>query len=115
MLLPCPLQLHIDCDGTASLTHPSAAVDQNRLLVAVGVRVTNPPQEVEQGGEVTGDTKVWPRGEVELTHLPHLLRVHLTWRRERDAMDCKIKGILNSTLYRRVNSSMTSWSQQPLA
>ena len=97
MLLPRPLQLHVDCYETASLTHPSTAMDQDRLLVAVGVRVTDSPQEVEQGGGVTGDTKVRPRGEVELTHLPHLLRVHLTWRRERDAMDCKIKGILNST------------------
>ena len=44
----------------------------------------DPPQEIEQGGGVMGDTKVRPRGEVELTHLPHLLRVHLTWIKDRN-------------------------------
>ena len=60
LFLPRPLQLHIDGDEAASSTYPCAAVDQERLLAPVGVRVTDPPQEVEQGGGVTGDAKVRP-------------------------------------------------------
>ena len=80
MFLPCPLQLYVDGDEAASATHTSTAVDQDRFVVIVGVRVTNPLQEVEQGGGVTGDAKIWPRGEMELTYLSHLFRVQLMGR-----------------------------------
>ena len=73
LLLPGSLEFHIDGDEAPSSTDTSAAVNKDQLLIAVGMGVSDPPQEVEQGGGVTGDSEIRPRDEVELPDFSHFL------------------------------------------
>ena len=60
LLLSGSLQLNVNGDEATSTTYSSTAVDKEWFLVGVGMGVSDPPQEVEQRGGVTRDTKIWP-------------------------------------------------------
>ena len=47
------------------------------MLVAIGMGCANPPQEVEEGCGMSGDTKVRPGDEVELAYILYLIRIDL--------------------------------------
>ena len=71
------LQLYVNGDKASRAPNTSTTVDQEGFFIAIGVGVADPSQEVEQGGGVTGNTKIRPGDEMELTNLSHLFRLHL--------------------------------------
>ena len=82
LLLPGSLQLYINGNEAACLSNSITAVNQDWLIIAVGMGVSYPPKKAEQRCGVMGSIKIdRPGNKMKLLDYSHLLRVDLVAER----------------------------------